>query len=289
MNLSLEQRRTISGYTQVNWMYLVNKGGRVSRADTLSSYSQYHPYRVSDFDFQYVESGRGRVIINGTPYPVRRNEVILIFPEETFDNEFSAGEMVRYYLHFTPVPLTDREGKFSPTHYFPLRHFTVDIADRLQETFSSVLKELTVQDAFSRVQASCRFTQFMLDLQRNSEARQREQEFAEGGPGVRKVMEAKVFIEHNFMRPLSVANIAVQYQLNADYFARLFRRLTGFTPYNYIVKCRIDRAKMDLIEGKKPIKEIAETLCFSDVHHFTRVFHRWTGKPPGQFARRIEN
>ncbi len=201
MNYSLEQRRTTSGYTQVNWMYLVNKGGRVSKADTLSSYSQYHPYRVSDYDFQYVESGRGRVIIDGKPYAVRRNEVIFVFPGEIFDIEFSAGEMVRYYLHFTPVPLTDKEPKFISTHHFPLRHFSVDNADRIQETFSSVLKELTVQDALSRVQASCRFTQFMLDLQRNSEARQREQEFAEGGPSVRKtkgVMHVLFFTAEGF-------------------------------------------------------------------------------------------
>lgn len=87
---------------------------------------------------------------------------------------------------------------------------------------------------------------------------------------------------------LSVDRIMNSQGSNGDYLRRLFKRVHGCTPIQYVNQLRIGRAKL-MLEGNSlhhySITEIAEQSGFSDVSYFSRVFREHIGLSPSQYER----
>lgn len=69
-------------------------------------------------------------------------------------------------------------------------------------------------------------------------------------------------------------------------FLRGFRRTLGVTPYEYLVRRRVEAARTLLETGQANVGEAAATLGFSDQSHLVRQFRRRYGQPPSAFLRR---
>ncbi len=96
------------------------------------------------------------------------------------------------------------------------------------------------------------------------------------------------FIHDNLSRPLPLVEIAAQVHLSPRHLTRLFTRFTGKSPAHYITHARMDRARGLLLRSPMPIKEVAATVGYPDVHHFTRAFAAHFGCPPGEMRRHPE-
>jgi AraC-like DNA-binding protein len=101
----------------------------------------------------------------------------------------------------------------------------------------------------------------------------------------RSLLQARAFMERNLGRGLTLGDIAKAACVSRFHFARLFRVSTGHSPMRYLLKLRIERAKVLLTRSDDPVSAIANVLGFCDQSHFTRVFRRCVGLTPGQFAR----
>jgi AraC family transcriptional regulator len=59
----------------------------------------------------------------------------------------------------------------------------------------------------------------------------------------------------------------------------------GVTPHQYILQCRIDKAKYLLQHSELSIADIAARVGFCDQSHFTRYFKRIVGVTPKQLLQ----
>jgi AraC-like DNA-binding protein len=84
----------------------------------------------------------------------------------------------------------------------------------------------------------------------------------------------------------TIAQLAEQCGLSAGYFARAFRRTTGVTPHQWLMRRRVERARELLLHGGLDLAGIAAACGFVDQSHFTRVFARLEGDSPGRWRRR---
>ena len=73
--------------------------------------------------------------------------------------------------------------------------------------------------------------------------------------------------------------------VSAFHFLRLFARVTGVTPHQYLVRTRLRRAARLLAADERPIAAIAYDVGFGDLSNFVRTFHRAAGASPRQFRR----
>jgi hypothetical protein len=64
---------------------------------------------------------------------------------------------------------------------------------------------------------------------------------------------------------------------------RSFTQTFGIAPHRYLVARRIDAARKRLLGGE-PIAQVAAGVGFYDQAHFTRLFKRHVGMPPGRYA-----
>jgi AraC family transcriptional regulator len=84
---------------------------------------------------------------------------------------------------------------------------------------------------------------------------------------------------------LSIAALARQLDMGEHRFTRLFRRSTGLTPYQFLLKKRLDRARTLLEETRVPIAELALELGFGSQSHFTSMFHQRFSITPAAYRR----
>ncbi|NJS10840.1 MAG: helix-turn-helix transcriptional regulator, partial [Microcoleus sp. CSU_2_2] len=68
--------------------------------------------------------------------------------------------------------------------------------------------------------------------------------------------------------------------ISSYHFCRLFKQSTGFSPHQYVIQQRVERAKQLLRQGQMSIGEIAIACGFSHQSHFNRHFKRLTGVTP---------
>lgn len=89
-------------------------------------------------------------------------------------------------------------------------------------------------------------------------------------------------------RDLSLKELGTVVQMSPNYFLQLFKNTTGITPHQYVIRCRIERAK-DLIRlGNLSIAEIAIQVGFVDQSHLHRNFKRLVGVTPKTFSQQFD-
>ncbi len=88
------------------------------------------------------------------------------------------------------------------------------------------------------------------------------------------------YISENYENNITVSELADISHLSRCYFSTVFKKSTGFSPYEYILNYRIYSAKRMLRDTLASIEEIASKCGFSDTSSFIRAFKRQEGISP---------
>ena len=108
-----------------------------------------------------------------------------------------------------------------------------------------------------------------------------------GGLSAVKLRQVTEFIGDNYCRDIKLAELAQVAGMSNFHFAREFKRTTGTTPHQYLIKFRIERAKALLAKRDLPIIEVSLRSGFSHQSHFTRLFRRVTGTTPHSYRTQL--
>lgn len=103
------------------------------------------------------------------------------------------------------------------------------------------------------------------------------------------IEEAQNYIRSHVFSRLLVKSVAEQMHLSESYFTALFKKTVGITVQDYILNCKLEKAKELLIEKKMSIFEISDLLEYRDYRSFSRAFKRYTGNSPTEFQQKITN
>jgi AraC-like DNA-binding protein len=77
-----------------------------------------------------------------------------------------------------------------------------------------------------------------------------------GGLAPSKLRRTIAYIRDHLEQALSQATLAAVAQTSPAHFARQFKRVTGRTPHQYVITCRMEYAKRLLVETDVPLIEI---------------------------------
>ena len=89
----------------------------------------------------------------------------------------------------------------------------------------------------------------------------------------RRIAEAVRCIEASAETAISLGDLAKQAGLSPFHFLRIFRRVAGMTPYQYLLRTRLHRAAVALRLSDETISAIAFEAGFNDLSTFNRRFH----------------
>lgn len=91
-------------------------------------------------------------------------------------------------------------------------------------------------------------------------------------------------IEQHFLRLRTLHQIAGECRTNDAYLCRLFRRYDHQSPYQYLLRLKMNYAAARLQRPGALVKQVAEAVGFGDPFHFSRVFRNVLGLSPSAFG-----
>jgi AraC-like DNA-binding protein len=104
----------------------------------------------------------------------------------------------------------------------------------------------------------------------------------------RAINDVCEFIRAQYSRDLTLSQLSEIACLSPFYLQRLFLKKTGFSPKEYLVHCRMKKARELLMQGNA-IASVALETGFVDQSHFTRYFKRLVGITPGEYVFAASN
>ncbi|QDR82374.1 helix-turn-helix domain-containing protein [Sporomusa termitida] len=94
------------------------------------------------------------------------------------------------------------------------------------------------------------------------------------------VAEAAEYMKNYHMEPLTIPELARQYDLTSKQFAYLFQKHTGMSPNKFLIEYRMRRAKELLCTTTFSVAKIAEYVGYSDPYYFSLLFKKRMGLSP---------
>ena len=93
------------------------------------------------------------------------------------------------------------------------------------------------------------------------------------------------YIDHNYQQNISRTNLAKILYLSPDYIARIFKKETGISLVNYIIKKRVEIAKDLLTNTDLPVHLISDKVGYGNYSYFTKLFKKVTNYTPVDYRK----
>lgn len=87
---------------------------------------------------------------------------------------------------------------------------------------------------------------------------------------------------------ITLKSISEQFYISPNYFSFLFKDQTGESFQNYLVRVKIEKAKLLLAETNYKAYEISHILGYSEPAYFSRLFRKITGNNPTVYRKNYE-
>jgi AraC-like DNA-binding protein len=101
----------------------------------------------------------------------------------------------------------------------------------------------------------------------------------------RRIRRSVELMHTQLDQDLTLKALAAASYLSPFHFARLFKKLTGASPHNYLAGIRAARAQLLLAETDLSVSEIGARVGYLSGSHFTKAFRSATGATPREFRK----
>ena len=245
------------------------------------------PQRQVEYEFLFVEKGRGTLFFTNSSLQVAAGDLIFInsFEEHYFSADVTGGAFRCFRILFDISALGTADD--------PCRNFFEGIrlcrfitlpewlVGRLQKIAAmdknAEGKELIVRSLLLGLISYCVETQ---QYERFSQL------YGKESRKLSAIDSALHFIRENYSENLSLKSILELTNYSKSHFIRLFKESTGMYVSEYINKYRIEKACLDLIYTNSNITEIATASGFNNIQYFSRKFKEYMKCTPKQYQKK---
>lgn len=239
------------------------------------------------YSIEYVARGSGELKVKGQTYPLQTGRVLSYGPGVAYDMISDPEDaLVKYFVDFAGrrAPALLRFCKLAPgsiTQLFPANVLT-PLFDQLIESGLSVRRG---NQALCAKLLECVVLKIL-----GSNAPLEE----EGTLAFSTYLRCRQYIEKHYLHLQALEQIADECHVNKAYLCRLFRRYDHQSPYQFLLRLKMNHAAERLKQTNFLVKQAAEEIGFADPFHFSRLFRAILGISPSAFRNfaftgRMEN
>ncbi|HET8922002.1 MAG TPA: helix-turn-helix domain-containing protein [Candidatus Acidoferrum sp.] len=106
-----------------------------------------------------------------------------------------------------------------------------------------------------------------------------------GGLGPGRLRRIKELVDAKIEDELTLHEMAQSVGLSTAHFSQMFRKTTGESPHQFVLRQRIERAKEMLRGAEARVLDVAVACGFKTQQHFARVFRRMSGASPTEYRQ----
>jgi AraC family transcriptional regulator len=108
-----------------------------------------------------------------------------------------------------------------------------------------------------------------------------------GGLGPTRLRRVTELVHAEIEEELSLDKMAQAAGLSTAHFAQMFRRSTGESPHQFVLRQRVERAKEMLRAADARVLDVAVACGFKTQPHFARMFRRECGASPTEYRQEV--
>jgi AraC family transcriptional regulator len=151
----------------------------------------------------------------------------------------------------------------------------------IQHILSSICAELRAENPVGRLYAESLATALAARLLRQYSGMRSPP----GGLPKRQLQQLLEYIDENVARDLSLQELASVVSASGSHFNVLFKKSTGTSPHQFILRARVQRAVDLIIGSSSQLSEIALRCGFANQSHMSRCVRRFHGMTPAELRR----
>ena len=228
--------------------------------------------------FHYVVRGKGTFTIRGVTYHLKRGDCFYIPPREvpTYSPD-PEDPWIYEWVGIGGSRATSIIESVEISGSSPVIH---DEGLHLKPYFDGLATEYLrhgKMNLYCLGQALCFLGYLIQGLRGETE---------EEDPKQAHLQMAKEYINNNYQFPITVADVAKNVGITANYLSSLFHDYEGMSTKSYLIKVRMEKAATILRSGAYKIKEAGMMSGYKDQLHFSSEFRKYHGVCPSEFLRK---
>ncbi len=232
----------------------------------------------------HVLSGKGTFQCMGSQYDIRAGQSFVIFP----------GELIRYE--------SDKEDPWS----YSWIAFKGTIADQLLSglgisQYHPVVNPVNprrtaalfrrLHTVLGKADASCDLESGGLMRMTLAGYVKEGQTPVTAGKTTHNPIEEQVertirWLTLQYAQPISIQEIAHSLGYHRTHLSKIFKQYTGVSPMHFLLKIRMDRAQLLLLE-ELTIEQVASSVGYPDSLYFSKQFKKWHGCTPSDYRNNV--
>ena len=228
-----------------------------------------------DYQLLYVARGCAHFTVAGEERLLTAGHLVLYRPQEPQAYRYYAADEAQvYWLHFTGSDAAAVAGDTPAVVY-------VGVRSMYARLFERIVEELQMKrDGYEEL------TQLYL-REMLIRARRGIEDGGEAAGDMRtEVRAAQAYFAEHYREAIDIGAYAAARHISTGWFIRHFRRDTGVTPLQYILRLRIASAQELWAHSDCRVAQVAQIVGYDNPLYFSRLFRQQTGMSPSEYRQK---
>lgn len=238
------------------------------------SYS-FGPIIRNNYVLHYILKGEGTLYLDSKEFQIKEGQAFITPPNLIAYYEGSPFNPWSYiWIHFNGQKATELLYLAGITKNHPLfipKVYPTDLESCILDILHHNAEE------YACIGNLYRIFQYMIKFTA------REPKVQEVDTNLRYIKMTIDYISRKYSEPIKVQAIADYCGLDRSYLSKLFKNATSYSPQEYLIFFRINKAKHLLKESDTPIQHVAYSVGYQDPFAFSKIFKKETGYSPSQY------
>lgn len=254
--------------------------------------SEYHSHDFAEIT--YILSGKGTYMVADEIYQVQSGDIIICNPGVKHQKlETNVQEpTIEFFTGFTDFQFRDMApNSIELKNGGYLLRTSVETKQEISKHCYAMLAEQESCKIGKYFMLKAHLMQIILLILREMEPKRDQQigcrfDSYNHNYAVKKIIS---YLNENYNEKISLEQLARNMYLSPVYISKIFKEETGESPINYLIQIRLEKAKEILELGdERSIKQIANSVGYDDVYHFSKLFKKYYGVSPLYYKKSVD-
>lgn len=257
-----------------------------------------HPNRsgLKLFDMIIVKQGCLYLGEEQKEWAVKEGEAIVLLPDSYhYSVKPVTSETFFYWVHFQTVNEWQQANLASMKYQaeqhqqcFNPKPYTIQISKYIKLTYPKQVYDLLEQmnsthhliEPKAYFQKQQAFESLLLLLDEHQHGQQTSQL-------VKLAEQVELYIRSHYKEAITNERLSAIFNYHYNYITRAMKKVFQYSPHEYVMKLRIDEAKILLLNTHHSISSIAQQIGFEHAPYFTNCFQKYVGVTPSTFRKQF--
>lgn len=241
---------------------------------------------VEEYHFVVFFSTPPRATIGGQDYQFKKGSLVGLAPGDDILVHSSGGSSSAGYMTVCVLPefMVNIYRVLGGEGTLKFKSLSHRYSYLLLEALDALIHEVQCHDGVNPFMLSCLESRIAVQLLRD----------AEGVPQapctIRNDLEEIVqkacrYIETYCTSNITIKDVSAAIYVSPPYLQRIFPKVIGKTPHQYMMECRHQKARQMLVQTSVTMEEVARQCGFVNNAHFSTTFKNLEGVSPSSFRK----